>query len=64
MRDGIEMAIEAKLPQEIIQAIEEHHGTTLVKYFIIKRLAKIRMNLLKKKITGIADESLNRKKLQ
>lgn len=33
VRDGIEMAREAGLPQEIVDFIPEHHGTTLVSYF-------------------------------
>ncbi|HHY90147.1 MAG TPA: HDIG domain-containing protein [Clostridiales bacterium] len=47
VRDGIEMAMEAKLPQEIIQAIEEHHGTTLVKYFYHKALSEGKDELVK-----------------
>ncbi len=47
VRDGIEMAIEAKLPQEIIQAIEEHHGTTLVKYFYHKAISEDKDELVK-----------------
>jgi len=33
VKDGLEMAREAKLPQEIIDFIPEHHGTSLVSYF-------------------------------
>jgi putative nucleotidyltransferase with HDIG domain len=33
VKDGVEMAKEARLPQEIIDFIPEHHGTTLVSYF-------------------------------
>ncbi len=33
VKEGLEMAREAKLPQEIIDFIPEHHGTTLVSYF-------------------------------
>ncbi len=33
VRDGVEMAEEAKLPQVVIDFIREHHGTTLVSYF-------------------------------
>ncbi|PAQ13295.1 hypothetical protein CD798_15670 [Bacillaceae bacterium SAOS 7] len=31
--DGVKMLKEHKLPQEIIDVAEQHHGTTLVKYF-------------------------------
>ena len=33
MKDGIELAHELGLPQQIIDFIPEHHGTTLVSYF-------------------------------
>lgn len=33
VKDGVEMAIKAKLGQEIIDGIKQHHGTTLVSYF-------------------------------
>lgn len=33
VKDGLEMAKEARLPQAIVDFIPEHHGTTLVSYF-------------------------------
>ena len=33
VKDGIEMAKEYKLPRVLRQFIEEHHGTTVVRYF-------------------------------
>lgn len=33
VRDGYEMAKEARLPKEVADFIPEHHGTTLVSYF-------------------------------
>lgn len=33
VKDGLEMAREARLPQEIVDFIPEHHGTMLVSYF-------------------------------
>lgn len=33
VKEGVEMAREARLPQEIVDFIPEHHGTTLVSYF-------------------------------
>jgi len=36
VRDGVEMAREAHLPEEIVRFIEQHHGTTLVSYFYNK----------------------------
>lgn len=35
VKDGIELAKEFKLPQVIQDIIEQHHGTTLVKYFYL-----------------------------
>ncbi len=42
VKDGVEMAIKAKLGQEIIDGIKQHHGTTLVSYFYnrAKKLAE------------------------
>ncbi|HYF93707.1 MAG TPA: HDIG domain-containing protein [Symbiobacteriaceae bacterium] len=36
VKDGLEMAREARLPGEIVDFIPEHHGTTLVSYFYHK----------------------------
>jgi cyclic-di-AMP phosphodiesterase PgpH len=36
VKDGLEMAREARLPKEIIDFISEHHGTMLVSYFYHK----------------------------
>lgn len=33
VRDGVEMAKEHRLPQEIRDIIAQHHGTTLIRYF-------------------------------
>ena len=33
VKDGVEMAREYKLPRVLLQFIEEHHGTTVVRYF-------------------------------
>jgi len=38
VKDGIELANKYKLPKELISFIEEHHGTTLVKYFYHKAI--------------------------
>lgn len=41
VKEGIEIARENKLPQEIIDIIQEHHGTTLVSYFYHRAKEKI-----------------------
>lgn len=38
VKDGVELARKYKIPEEIINLIEEHHGTSLVKYFYSKAL--------------------------
>tara|TARA_B100001248_G_scaffold261773_1_gene254197 strand:- start:4601 stop:6979 length:2379 start_codon:yes stop_codon:yes gene_type:complete len=38
VKEGSEMAKEAKLPQIIIDVIEQHHGTTLIQFFYDKAL--------------------------
>jgi putative nucleotidyltransferase with HDIG domain len=38
VRDGVEMAREARLPDSIIDFIEQHHGTSLAKYFFNRAL--------------------------
>jgi hypothetical protein len=38
VKDGVEMARENKLPQGIIDIIEQHHGASLVSYFYHKAL--------------------------
>jgi putative nucleotidyltransferase with HDIG domain len=35
VKDGLELAKEAKLPTVIMDAIEQHHGTSLVSYFYV-----------------------------
>ncbi|MDF2883499.1 MAG: phosphohydrolase [Clostridiaceae bacterium] len=35
VKDGVEMAKQYRLPKVIIDVIEQHHGTTLVKYFYL-----------------------------
>lgn len=36
--DGVKLAEKNKLPEEIIDIVREHHGTTLVKYFYCKAI--------------------------
>ncbi len=46
VKEGVEMAREAKLPQIIIDFIEQHHGTSLTKYFYQRALEEDRENNL------------------
>ena len=36
VKDGVELAKEEKLPEQVIDMIKQHHGTTLVSYFYHK----------------------------
>ena len=38
VKDGIEIARKHSIPQEIVEIIEQHHGTTFVKYFYHKAM--------------------------
>jgi putative nucleotidyltransferase with HDIG domain len=40
VKDGVEIARKHRLPQRIIDLIEQHHGTTLVEYFYRRAEAK------------------------
>jgi putative nucleotidyltransferase with HDIG domain len=42
VREGVEMAREAHLPEDIISFIEQHHGTGLAKYFFSRALEEDR----------------------
>jgi len=39
VRDGVEMALQHRLPAEIRDIIAQHHGTTLIRYFYHQALA-------------------------
>ena len=53
--DGVKMLEEYHIPQEIIDIAGQHHGTTLLKYFIIRRLKKIKKNI-QKRCSDIRDQ--------
>lgn len=38
VRDGVEMAIQHKLPAQIVAVVAEHHGTSLIQYFYNRAL--------------------------
>jgi putative nucleotidyltransferase with HDIG domain len=40
VKEGVEMAKRARLPDPIVEAIREHHGTKLIRYFYSKALTK------------------------
>src|SRR5690606_21264560 len=44
VKDGADLARQNRLPQAIIDFIEQHHGTTLVEYFYRVASAKVESN--------------------
>jgi putative nucleotidyltransferase with HDIG domain len=48
VKDGVELAREEKLPEVVIDAIKEHHGTTVMAYFYQKALETDSHSSLKK----------------
>src|SRR5215471_14073496 len=40
VKEGVEMAQKARLPEPIVTAIREHHGTKLIRYFYQKAVSK------------------------
>ncbi|HMF10067.1 MAG TPA: HDIG domain-containing protein, partial [Thermoanaerobaculia bacterium] len=40
VKEGVDLAKKAKLPEPIVSAIREHHGTKLIRYFYQKALTK------------------------
>jgi hypothetical protein len=40
VKEGLELAKKARLPEPIVAAIREHHGTKLIRYFYQKALTK------------------------
>lgn len=47
VKDGVEFAREHKLPQAIVDIIEQHHGTSLVTFFYHKALQQDAKNLVR-----------------
>ncbi|HEY1252448.1 MAG TPA: HDIG domain-containing protein [Thermoanaerobaculia bacterium] len=41
VKEGVEMANKARMPEPIVTAIREHHGTKLIRYFYQKALTKV-----------------------
>ena len=51
VKEGVELANQHKLPQPIIDIIEQHHGTSLMTFFTRRQKAReTRTSLLKKNI--------------
>ncbi len=51
VKEGVELAAEQKLPQSIVGIIQQHHGTSLIRYFYSKALERKGANQ-----TGVREE--------
>jgi cyclic-di-AMP phosphodiesterase PgpH len=58
VKEGVSLAIEHKLTQDVIDIIQQHHGTSLVFYFYKKALDAQRAATADGKITALHDEDL------
>ncbi|MDP3051779.1 MAG: HDIG domain-containing protein, partial [Eubacteriales bacterium] len=47
VKDGVEMAREQKLPEKIVDIIEQHHGTSIINFFYHKALEQDEKNVVK-----------------
>ncbi len=67
VKDGVELAKQHRIGKEIIDIIQQHHGTSLISYFYQKakeqsKKGKAGPRLLKKKILDILVRSLRQKR--
>lgn len=46
VRDGVELARECRIPQSVVDIIEQHHGTSLITYFYHKAMESDRTETL------------------
>jgi putative nucleotidyltransferase with HDIG domain len=44
VKDGVDLALKHKLPRTVIDVIQQHHGTTLIRYFFQRALSETRQN--------------------
>ncbi|MBX7157842.1 MAG: HDIG domain-containing protein [Verrucomicrobiae bacterium] len=58
VKEGIDLAFKYKLPEPIIEAIREHHGTTLVSYFHARALRQHQDALVGVQIMNLREEDL------
>ncbi len=42
VKDGVDLAVRHKLPRPVIDVIQQHHGTTLIRYFYQRALQALR----------------------
>jgi putative nucleotidyltransferase with HDIG domain len=45
VKDGVDLALKHKLPRMVIDVIQQHHGTTLIRYFFQRALSDKRTGL-------------------
>ncbi len=42
VKDGVDLALKHKLPRAVIDVIQQHHGTTLIRFFLQRALSQTR----------------------
>jgi putative nucleotidyltransferase with HDIG domain len=45
VKDGVDLALKHKLPRMVVDVIQQHHGTTLIRYFFQRALSEKRQTL-------------------
>lgn len=58
VKEGIDLALKYKLAQPIIEAIQQHHGTTLMSYFHARALRQHKDALVGVQIMNLREEDL------
>lgn len=57
VKEGIVLAVQHRLPRLVIDVIEQHHGTTLIKYFYEKAIRRDKQRQLPFENIGVQDNS-------
>ncbi len=52
VKEGVEMARQFKLPKIVVDIIQQHHGTTLIKFFYLKAVQAKQQQILPLSTTG------------
>jgi putative nucleotidyltransferase with HDIG domain len=55
VKDGIDLALKHKLPRPVLDVIQQHHGTTLIRYFYHRAVAGMRSPVDKKAPAPLPD---------
>jgi len=56
VKDGVDLAIKHRLPRAVIDVIQQHHGTTLIRYFFQRAINELTRNPFVRSGPGILRE--------